>query len=545
MSMATEVKLPDLGEGIADVTISRWRVKEGDTVNAGDVIVEVATDKVDTEVPAPVAGTLLKILASEGAIVDVSASLAVIGAEGESAQAPAAPAAPAQAPAPAQAQGFARPAPDAAPPPPQPVAADGDLKASPVAQRVAADKGVPLAGVTGTGPGGRITKGDVLAAAEQPAQPAQGEPGAVPSGPLPGDLADAAPLAVRRVAADFNVDLNEVAQGRPFSTLTRYDVLSAVASRDAGQPVTVEPAFAPRPAQAQGFARPAQEAAPAAQPSAPPAPRPGQAQGFARPAQAQGFAQTAPATAPAPAETGAGEELIKHSRMRAAVARNTAQSAFTAPHVTTMWDVEMTAVLAHRAAHKKEFAAAGVNLTFTAYFFEAALAGLRAVPAANATWTDEGVIVKRYYNLGMAVALPADQYGMGGLIVPVIKNAGDLNLLGLARAVNDFAEKARANQLRSEDLAGGTFTITNYGTGGSRFQTPVIVQPQVGILGVGAIEKRAVVVSQGHPLEANAGDSLSIRPMTTLGFSYDHRVLDGATADAFCAAVKQFLENYK
>jgi 2-oxoglutarate dehydrogenase E2 component (dihydrolipoamide succinyltransferase) len=210
-----------------------------------------------------------------------------------------------------------------------------------------------------------------------------------------------------------------------------------------------------------------------------------------------------------------------------------------------MWDVEMTAVLAHRAAHKKEYAAQGVNLTFTAYFFEAALAGLRAVPAANASWTDEGVVIKRYYNLGMAVALPVDQYGMGGLIVPVIKNAGDLNLLGLARAVNDLAEKARANQLRQEDLAGGTFTITNYGTGGSRFQTPVIVQPQVGILGVGAIEKRAVVVSHGHPLEPNAGDSLSIRPMTTLGFSYDHRVLDGATADAFCAAVKQFLENYK
>jgi 2-oxoisovalerate dehydrogenase E2 component (dihydrolipoyl transacylase) len=157
------------------------------------------------------------------------------------------------------------------------------------------------------------------------------------------------------------------------------------------------------------------------------------------------------------------------------------------------------------------------------------------VPAANASWTDDGVIIKRDYNIGMAVALPADKYGMGGLIVPVIRNAGALNLNGLARAINDLAEKARNNQLRQEDLADGTFTISNYGTSGSRFQTPVIVQPQVGILGVGAVEKRAVVVSAGHPLEPNTGDALTFRPMTTLGFSYDHRVLDGATADGFCA----------
>ncbi len=191
--------------------------------------------------------------------------------------------------------------------------------------------------------------------------------------------------------------------------------------------------------------------------------------------------------------------------MRAAIGKNTAASAFTAPHVTTMWDVDVSAVLAHRAAHKKEFAAAGVNLTLTAYFIEAVVAGLRKVPAANSSYSDEGVIIKRYFNIGMATALPMDQYGLGGLIVPVIKNAGDLNLLGLARAVNELAERARSNQLRQDDLADGTFTVTNYGTSGSRFQTPVIVQPQVGILGVGAVEKRAVIVSNGHPLEAEPG----------------------------------------
>jgi 2-oxoglutarate dehydrogenase E2 component (dihydrolipoamide succinyltransferase) len=400
---------------------------------------------------------------------------------------------------------------------------EGDIRATPVAKRVAADKGVNLAAVAGTGPGGQVTKQDVLTFAE-----------AGPAGtqPLPGELADVAPLTVRRAAAEQNVNLEEVARGRPLSTLTQYDVLSFVASRAAGQDVRVSPAYPP------------QAAAPVA---APPA---GSAVGrAAAPAASPALAAASPPPAKPAAATPArlkpGEELVKLSRMRAAVARNTAQSAFTAPHVTTMWDVDMTAVIVHRAAHKKEFAAAGVNLTVTAYLIEAILAGLKAVPAANATWTDDGVIIKHYYHIGMATALPMDQYGIGGLIVPVIKNVQDLNLMGIARAVNDFADRARKGELRPEDLADGTFTLSNYGTSGSRFQTPIIVQPQVGILGVGAIEKRAVVVSAGSPLEANLGDYVAFKPMTTLGFSYDHRILDGATADAFCAAVKKRLEEYR
>jgi 2-oxoglutarate dehydrogenase E2 component (dihydrolipoamide succinyltransferase) len=251
------------------------------------------------------------------------------------------------------------------------------------------------------------------------------------------------------------------------------------------------------------------------------------------------------ATAEREQELREGEEFVPHTRMRTLIARNTSQSAFSAPHVTTMWDVNMTAVLEHRKKHKDEFAKAGVNLTITAYFFPAIIAGIRAVPAANATWREDGLIIRRQINIGMAVALPADKYGVGGLIVPVIKNATDLNLMGFARQVNDLAQRARNNQLSADELQGGTITLTNYGTGGSRFQTPIIVQPQVGILGVGAIEKRPVVVSQGHPLEANTGDYLIFAPMTTLGFSYDHRVLDGASADAFCAAVKDTLENWQ
>jgi 2-oxoglutarate dehydrogenase E2 component (dihydrolipoamide succinyltransferase) len=305
--------------------------------------------------------------------------------------------------------------------------------------------------------------------------------------------------------------------------------MTAVASREAGKAVTVEPRYlAPvavpgtEKSEAVPASKPAQESAEKA------APKP----------------QAREAAAPAPAQVGPREELVKHTRMRQAIARTTVQSATTIPHVTTIWDVDMSAVIAHRKAHKNEFAAASVNLTITAYFVEAILAGVKAVPAANSTYTDEGLIIKRYYNIGVAVALPQDQYGLGGLIVPVIKNAGDLNLMGIARAVNELADKARNNQLRADDLADGTITLTNYGTSGSRLQTPIIVQPQAGILGVGAIEKRPVVISKAGPLEASAGDSLAFLPMTTLSFSYDHRVLDGATADAFCAAVKKALESY-
>jgi 2-oxoisovalerate dehydrogenase E2 component (dihydrolipoyl transacylase) len=548
--MATEVKLPDLGEGVEDATISRWLVKEGDEVNAGDVLLEVATDKVDTEVPAPVSGKVLKINQSEGSLVDLNTVIAVIGTEGESAdsgdsgstggEAGGDSTAEAQADAQneretvaeAEESGKKDEADDAVPQVATPSENGHTVKASPVAKRVAADKGVDLDGVSGTGPGGRITKDDVLATADT-GKGGQGKDQNV----LPGDAANVAPLSVVRLAIMYDLDLRDVAAGRPLSTLTRYDVMSAAASRDQGKSVTVEPRFeAPRavPGEAKAATGTQGAAQVAAQPKV-----------EAKPAPAKEPAPKAqPKEAAAPAQAGANEELVKHTRMRQAIARNTLQSWTTVPHVTTVWDVNMSPVINHRKAHKNEFAASGVNLTITAYFIEAIIAGLKAVPAANSSYTDEGVLIKRYYNVGMAVALPQDEYGLGGLIVPVIKNAGDLNLMGIARAVNELADKARKNQLRADDLTDGTFTLTNYGTSGSTIQTPVIVQPQAGILGVGAIEKRAVVVSQGSPLEASLGDSVAILPMMSLAFSYDHRVLDGATADAFCAAVKKALESY-
>jgi 2-oxoglutarate dehydrogenase E2 component (dihydrolipoamide succinyltransferase) len=543
-----------LGEGVEDATISRWLVKEGDAVNEGDVLLEVATDKVDTEVPSPAAGKVLKINQGEGSLVALNDVLAVIGAEGESAtsgdsgsaaqqeakaEPPATEAADAEAEE-VEAEGSEeQPATKAVPETPPQVSTPSEnghgLKVSPVAKRVAAEKGVDLEGVSGTGPGGRITKGDVLASTEEGTE--GGKEGALAA--LPGELADAASLPVLRLAALHDINLRDLAGDRPLSTLTRYDVMAAVESRQSGESVTVEPRYLPPSAKPGTEDSKAAEQVPTKSTQEVPA-----EQAQAEQAPAKETPKAPPREAAAPAQAGAGEELVKHTRMRQAIARTVTQSYTTAPHVTTNWDVDMSAVISHRKAHKDEFAAAGVNLTITAYFIEAILAGLKAVPAANATYSDEGVIIKRYYNIGMAVALLPDQYGLGGLIVPVIKNASDLNLMGLARAVNELADRARKNQLRADDLADGTFTLTNYGTSGSRSQTPIIVQPQAGILGVGAIEKRAVVVSKGSPLEANLGDYLAFLPMVTLSLSYDHRVLDGATADAFCGAVKKALESY-
>ena len=252
------------------------------------------------------------------------------------------------------------------------------------------------------------------------------------------------------------------------------------------------------------------------------------------------LAAPSPSPAPAPAESKAGEELVKHDRIRLLIARNTTRSIQTIPHVTTWHEVNMASVLAHRKWHKKEFAEAGVNLTLSAYLIKATVAGLKAVPEANSSWTDEGLIIKHYYNIGLAVALPG-----GGLVVPVIKDVEPMSLLDVARAINDLAERARESKFKLEELQEGTFTVSNYGTSGSRFQTPIISGGQAGILGTGAVQKRPVVVSQGHALEENRGDTLAILPMLTLAFSYDHRILDGALADPVCLAIKQALENWE
>jgi 2-oxoglutarate dehydrogenase E2 component (dihydrolipoamide succinyltransferase) len=221
--------------------------------------------------------------------------------------------------------------------------------------------------------------------------------------------------------------------------------------------------------------------------------------------------------------------LLKHSTIRKQIAARMVESKHTSPHVLTVMEADMSRVAKHRAANKAAFERDGVNLTFTAYFMMAIVAGLKAYPQTNSSWTDEGLLVHKNINLGMAVSLGED-----GLIVPVIKGADNLSLLAMARSVNDLATRSRNKKLQPDDVKGGTFTLTNHGVSGSLFAFPVINQPQAGILGIGAMQKRVVVID----------DAIAIRPMVYISFVFDHRILDGASADWFLAKVKETLETW-
>jgi 2-oxoglutarate dehydrogenase E2 component (dihydrolipoamide succinyltransferase) len=445
--MPVKVLVPLLGEGVQEVTISRWLKKEGESVQELDPLLEVNTDKVDTEIPSPASGVLLKVLVKEGTVAKVGEVIALIGQPGEAIEpAGSAPSAPSEvpvtsAPAPGSA---AAPATSAAAPAPEGSRMAGFI--SPVVARLAAEHGVDLSQVKGTGQGGRITKNDVLAYIE----------------------------ARQRAAA------------------TAAPVPPAAA-------VTPPAPSVPPPA--------------AATPSAPPVPPP------------------AAAPRPIPALQ---SELIPHTLMRRQIAEHMVMSKHTSPHVLTVMEADMSRVIAHRNAHKEQFARDGVHLTYTAYFIAAVVAALKAYPIVNSSWTDEGLLVHKEINIGMATSL-----GEEGLIVPVIKHADTLSLLGLARAINDLASRARAKKLQPDEVKGGTFTITNHGISGSLFAFPIINQPQCGILGVGALHKRPIVIT-----DAEGNDSIAIRPMVYLSFVFDHRILDGASADWFLMKVKQTLENW-
>lgn len=223
------------------------------------------------------------------------------------------------------------------------------------------------------------------------------------------------------------------------------------------------------------------------------------------------------------------DALIKHTSMRKSIAAHMVASKHISPHVLTVMEADMSRVVKHRAANKAAFERDGVNLTFTAYFMSAIVAGLKAYPLVNSSWIDEGILIHKAVHLGMATSL-----GKEGLIVPVIKGADTLSLLAMARAINDLASRARSKKLQPDEVKGGTFTLTNHGISGSLFAFPLINQPQCGILGVGALQKRAVVID----------DAIAIRPMVYLSFAFDHRILDGASADWFLAKIKDTLENW-
>jgi 2-oxoglutarate dehydrogenase E2 component (dihydrolipoamide succinyltransferase) len=240
----------------------------------------------------------------------------------------------------------------------------------------------------------------------------------------------------------------------------------------------------------------------------------------------------APAPVPAPgvSEPPVPGDLIRLTKIRRMIAEHMVGSKRTSPHVTTVMEADLSKVVAHRASHKPVYAREGVNLTYTAYFIAAIAAALKFHPEVNSSWTDEGIRLHREINVGMATALD----GGDGLIVPVIKGADRLSLLGIARQINDLAQRARNRNLQPDEVRGGTFTLTNHGISGSLFATPIINQPQCGILGVGAMEKRVVVID----------DAIAIRPMVYISLTFDHRILDGANADHFLARVKANLESW-
>lgn len=468
--MPTKVVMPQMGEAVVEATITRWLKSEGDTVEAYEALVEVNTDKVDTEVPSLVAGTVLKILHPEDAVVAVNATLAWVGAPGEEI--------PAEEDAPAAEVQTTPEKTKAEPTPSKKSKPTVTAGVSPVARRMAQEFNVDLRKLQGSGAGGRITKGDVM-------DYIKGGVKAAPAREAVQDGNDDDPRAsfispvVARLAAEHDIDLGRVQGTGKGGRITKFDMQDVIEGRVALKPASAKsekPAAAPRSSSG-------------AQPGT----------------------------------------VMKLSPVRRSIANHMVESKHTSPHVSTFMEVDMSRASAHRAANKAAFAADGAKLTFTAYFVAALAQALRAYPVVNSSWTEEGITLHKEINIGMATSLGAD-----GLIVPVIRNADELSLLGIARAVNDLSERARARQLKPDEVQGGTFTLTNHGTSGSLFATPIINQPQCAILSTGAILKRAVVID----------DAIAIRPMVYIGLTFDHRILDGANADYFLGAVKQSLETW-
>lgn len=469
--MATKVIMPQLGESVVEGTVTKWLRGVGEHIDEFEALVEINTDKVDTEVPSPASGTILKILVPDGATVRAGTALAWIGAPEEQLPDEAGPSTGEPQRAREEVSGAnASSAQDSSLAETRPVAVrqpgrDHDLGfISPVVARIAREKNVDLSQVKGTGREGRITKADILAYLDQQANRPAPEAAAWET-PADGDLF------------------------RP-----------------------TEMVFGPGKEQAAREKPPLEEPAPAATPRSTPANRP------------------EPAAPPAIGETGQlPGTVIPLNPVRRTIAERMVQSKHLSPHVTTVMEADMSRVAQHRAENLERFTRDGVKLTYSAYFVAAAVAALKAFPLVNSSWTEEGIRMHRPLNIGLATSL-----GDEGLIVPVIKGADGFSLFGLARAINDLAERARAHRLQPEEVKGGTFTITNHGVTGSLMATPIIFQPQCAILGVGAVQKRVVVIH----------DAIAIRPMVYLTLTFDHRILDGAAGDHFLAKVVETLENW-
>jgi pyruvate dehydrogenase E2 component (dihydrolipoamide acetyltransferase) len=429
-SKGTEVTMPQMGESITEGTITKWLKKVGDTVQRDEPIFEISTDKVDAEIPSPIAGKLTEIKVAEGSTVQINTVVAIIGGGSATAKPAAAPkAAPAAAPAPA--------APTSA--------SEGDrIRSSPLVRKIASDNNVDLAQVPGTGASGRITKADIV-------------------GHLEGGTAAAkAPTPATPAAAVQ-------------TTATVQPTISAVAS----SPGTTAPAKA-----------------------AAPTPMPG--------------------------------ELVPMSKMRSIIAKRMVESKQTSPHVHTIFKVDMTRIVKLREREKNKYEQRnGVKLTYMPFITRAAVQALRKHPVVNGSIQGDAILYNKNINIGIAVALD------WGLIVPVVKQCEEKSFLGVARAIVDLAERARSKKLAPDEVSGGTFTLTNAGIFGEQFGTPIINQPQAAILGIGGLNKEALVLT-----DKDGQDTIAIRSVQRFALGFDHRIVDGADAGKFMSDFKAYLENW-
>jgi 2-oxoglutarate dehydrogenase E2 component (dihydrolipoamide succinyltransferase) len=440
-----ELVLPKMGESVAEATIIKWVKNPGDAIDSDESVLEIATDKVDSEVPSPVAGTLVKTLFNEGDVVKVGAVIAIIETEAGAASVsvPSAAAASAPAAAPGVKEVEERPAAIAA----STVQSSGNRFYSPLVKSIASNEGISQAeldSIAGSGAEGRVTK---------------------------------------------------------------QDILDYVANKKSGK--------APATASAPAAPSVAETAAPKA--------------AAASTAAASEIKITAPTVT-----ANNGDEIIEMDRMRKLIADHMVMSKHVSPHVTSFVEADVTNIVRWRDKVKKEFEKReGEKITFTPIFIEALVKAIKDFPMINISLSGTQIIKRKNINIGMAAALPS-----GNLIVPVIKNADQMNLVGLTRTVNDLANRARANKLTPDEISGGTYTLTNVGSFGNVMGTPIINQPQVAIMAVGAIRKMPSVI------ETPEGDMIAIRHKMFLSHSYDHRVVDGSLGGQFVRRVADYLEAF-
>jgi len=454
----TDVIMPQMGESIAEGTVTKWLKNVGDRVGRDEPLFEISTDKVDAEIPSPAAGVLKEIRVTPGTTVPVNTVVGVIAAEGEATMAAAAP-----PPPPSETRPTAVPPPS---PPPGPPTVPPAPAIPPVEFRIEGERPTTIAPALPR-PRPEMTAEELRQFRSSP--------------------------VVRRIAAEHNVDIRAIPGTGIGGRVTKQDILGHIEARIA------EPAPAPAP------------------PAAP------------RPAAPSPVAAPKPAPAPPTIGAAARVEVVPMSPIRRKTAEHMVLSKRTSAHVSTVFEIDMTRVEQLRQKHREAYEQrTGVRLTYMPFILKAVVDALKAFPVLNASIEGDNILYRRDINVGVAVALE------WGLIVPVIHNADEKNVLGLARAVTDLAERARAKKLRVDEVQGGTFTVTNPGVFGSLFGTPIINQPQVAILGVGTVEKRPVV----------RDDAIAIRTMAYLALTFDHRIVDGADADRFMAHIKATLQEF-